>query len=93
MTKQEQAKDKAYKEAGHNAYFGNGFDSGVKFAIASQKVRWKDLMEKYEKRLKIIEKTRTKCHIFFGVEERLTKKQNLIHQFISDLKELDKCQN
>lgn len=28
----EDAKEKAYKEAGHNAYFGNGFDAGVKFA-------------------------------------------------------------
>lgn len=25
--------DKAYKEAGHNAYFGNGFELGVKFAL------------------------------------------------------------
>jgi len=27
-----QGLDKAYKEAGSNAYFGNGFEAGVKFA-------------------------------------------------------------
>lgn len=25
--------DKAYKKAGHNAYFGNGFEAGVEFAL------------------------------------------------------------
>lgn len=25
--------DQAYKDAGHNAYFGNGFDAGVRFAL------------------------------------------------------------
>lgn len=29
---QEKAKDSAYKKAGNNAYFGNGFDMGVKYA-------------------------------------------------------------
>lgn len=24
--------DKAYKEAGHNAYFSNGFNAGIRFA-------------------------------------------------------------
>lgn len=27
------ALDKAYKKAGHNAYFGNGFHAGVMFAL------------------------------------------------------------
>ena len=27
-----QGLDKAYNEAGHNAYFGNGFEAGVKYA-------------------------------------------------------------
>ena len=33
----EQIKDglnKAYKEAGNNAYFGSGFDAGIKFAMS-----------------------------------------------------------
>jgi len=30
---QEQALNKAYKKAGNNAYFGNGFNAGVKFAL------------------------------------------------------------
>lgn len=32
-----QGLDKAYKEAGHNAYFGNGFEAGVKFALEQVK--------------------------------------------------------
>jgi hypothetical protein len=32
------ARDKAYKEAGHNAYFGNGFEAGIKFAIESNRL-------------------------------------------------------
>jgi len=28
--------DKAYKEAGHNAYFGNGFKAGIEFAMQGQ---------------------------------------------------------
>lgn len=28
----QEAINKAYKEAGHNAYFANGFEAGVKFA-------------------------------------------------------------
>ena len=31
------ARDKAYKEAGHNAYFGNGFDAGFDFAMSQPK--------------------------------------------------------
>ncbi len=32
-----QGLDKAYKAAGHNAYFGNGFQAGVNFAIEQLK--------------------------------------------------------
>ena len=34
MTEQEinEAMDKAYKKAGHNAYFNNGFLAGIQFA-------------------------------------------------------------
>ena len=32
-----QGLDKSYKEAGHNAYFGNGFKAGVKFALEQVK--------------------------------------------------------
>jgi hypothetical protein len=32
-----QGLDKAYKQAGHNAYFGNGFEAGVKFALEQVK--------------------------------------------------------
>ena len=31
------AMDKAYKESGHNAYFGNGFSAGYDFAMAQPK--------------------------------------------------------
>jgi len=39
MTKEQikEGLDKAYKEAGHNAYFGNGFEAGVKFVLNAQK--------------------------------------------------------
>jgi hypothetical protein len=33
-----QGLDKAYKEAGHNAYFGNGFEAGVKYAQEQFKI-------------------------------------------------------
>ena len=32
-----EALNKAYKEAGHNAYFGNGFGKGYDFAMAQPK--------------------------------------------------------
>ena len=32
-----EALDKAYKEAGHNTYFGNGFGAGYDFAMAQPK--------------------------------------------------------
>ena len=32
-----EALNKAYKEAGHNAYFGNGFGKGFDFAMAQPK--------------------------------------------------------
>jgi hypothetical protein len=35
----EEGLDEAYKKAGHNAYFGNGFKAGVRFAL--------NLVEKY----------------------------------------------
>lgn len=28
--------DEAYKKAGHNAYFGNGFKAGVEFALKQE---------------------------------------------------------
>jgi hypothetical protein len=31
------AQNKAYLEAGHNAYFGNGFNAGVKFVLDALK--------------------------------------------------------
>lgn len=39
LTKAEikEARHKAYQEAGHNAYFGNGFEAGVKFALDALK--------------------------------------------------------
>jgi hypothetical protein len=33
----EKALNEAYKKAGHNAYFGNGFKAGVDFAISQMK--------------------------------------------------------
>lgn len=33
-----QGLDEAYKEAGHNAYFGNGFEAGVKYAQEQLKI-------------------------------------------------------
>ena len=40
LTKEQikQGLDKAYKEAGHNAYFGNGFEAGVKYAQEQFKI-------------------------------------------------------
>jgi hypothetical protein len=40
-----QAIDKAYKEAGSNAYFGNGFEAGVAYSEA----KVKELMEENER--------------------------------------------
>jgi hypothetical protein len=31
------ALDEAYRKAGHNAYFGNGFEAGVEFALTELK--------------------------------------------------------
>ena len=41
LTKEEinQACDEAYKKAGHNAYFANGFKMGVEFAL-NQNSKW-----------------------------------------------------
>ncbi len=36
------ARDQAYLDVGHNAYFGNGFDAGVKFVVD----KLKDIKEK-----------------------------------------------
>jgi len=33
----EKAMNEAYKDLGHNAYFGNGFKAGVRFAIEKSK--------------------------------------------------------
>ena len=33
-----QGLDKAYKQAGHNAYFGNGFEAGVQYAQEQFKI-------------------------------------------------------
>ena len=37
--------DKAYKEAGRNAYFGNGFVAGIEFANNHHKEASKELVE------------------------------------------------
>lgn len=34
---QRSAMDKAFKKAGHNAYFANGFNAGVDFALSQQR--------------------------------------------------------
>jgi hypothetical protein len=40
LTKEQikQGLHKAYKEAGHNAYFGNGFEAGLKYAQEQFKI-------------------------------------------------------
>ena len=42
-TLQKIALDKAYKEAGHNAYFGNGFNAGVEWGKLNP---WIDVLDK-----------------------------------------------
>lgn len=39
------ALNEAYKNLGHNAYFGNGFEAGVKFALEKAEIRIKELEE------------------------------------------------
>lgn len=42
--------DKAYKEAGHNAYFGNGFEAGVRFVMEHiNGAGYRELIEEYNK--------------------------------------------
>lgn len=41
------ALDKAYKKAGDNAYFGNGFKAGVKFASGLSEMKVKELLKEF----------------------------------------------
>lgn len=41
------ALDKAYKKAGDNAYFGNGFKSGVEFAQDKFNIKVQSLLRKF----------------------------------------------
>jgi len=42
------ALDKAYKNAGHNAYFGNGFHAGVQFVLDKVEEQKKDIDKRLE---------------------------------------------
>ena len=48
--------DKAYKEAGHNAFFGNGFEAGVKFAESYHQAKSKEEAEDMCKKIEEIVK-------------------------------------
>lgn len=45
MTEQEihDAMDQAYRMAGDNAYFGNGFNAGVSYAVKQLEPKWIDV--------------------------------------------------
>lgn len=51
ITKEQISKglDDAYKKAGHNAYFGNGFNAGVEFAVGKFKETIITELEDFEK--------------------------------------------
>ena len=76
--------DKAYKQAGHNAYFGGGFEAGVKFAL--------DRVASAEPQLKAAEPQRwfmDKFDITAGrmglVEHRGTDVVRFIYAYLADL--------
>lgn len=46
--------DEAYKNAGHNAYYGNGFHAGIEFALNNLKETKKPFLIKNSKIFRII---------------------------------------
>jgi hypothetical protein len=61
--------DEAYKNAGHNAYFENGFKSGVEFAQ-----RWIPVEEELPPKLK-----RVNCQVLFSRNKAIW---NIIAQYV-----------
>jgi len=102
----EQAKDEAYEEAGHNAYFGNGFDAGVKFALEYQKATNYRLIEKWENETHERNENLTQLdkEIYVTVDKydllelqtkvlyEITKRDSAI-QFVIDLKKIGETVN